>query len=59
MFPWQDKMPMNLLINGMIWNRLPNATHVGINMLSLDVYDAIAHFNCGTKVTLDLYDLDM
>ena len=36
----------------MIWNRIPKATHVGINNLSLGVYDAIAHFNYGMKTTI-------
>ena len=31
----------------MIWNRIPKAHHVGISLLSLGVYDAIAHFNDG------------
>ena len=30
---------------GMIWNCVPKANHVGIDILSLGVYDAIAHFN--------------
>ena len=38
----------------MIWNRIPKATHVGINNLSLGVYDAIAYFNYGMKSTLDV-----
>ena len=37
----------NESFNGMIWNRVPKATHVGIDILSLGVYDAIAHFNDG------------
>ena len=37
----------NESFNGMIWNRIPKANHVGINTLSLGVYDAIAHFNDG------------
>ena len=41
----------------MIWNRVPKATHVGINNLSLGVYDAIAHFNYGMKATLDVFKI--
>ena len=41
----------------MIWNRIPKATHVGINNLSLGVYDAITHFNCGIKATLDVFKM--
>ena len=41
----------------MIWNRIPKATHVSINNLSLGVYDAIAHFNHGMKATLDVFKM--
>ena len=44
----------NEYFNGMIWNRVPKATHVGIHILSLGVYDAIAHFNFASKATLDV-----
>ena len=40
--------------NGMIWNRIPKANHVGINILSLGVYDAIAHFNDGAIASLEI-----
>ena len=43
--------------NGMIWNRIPKATHAGINNLSLGVYDAIAYFNYGRKATLDVFKM--
>ena len=35
----------NESFNGMIWNRVPKANHVGLDILSLAVYDAISHFN--------------
>ena len=41
--------------NGMIWNRVPKCTHVGLNVLSVGVYDAIAHYNYGEKATLDIF----
>ena len=41
----------------MVWNRVPKATHVGLDILSVGVYDAIAHFNYGEKATLDIYRL--
>ena len=41
--------------NGMIWNRVPKHTHVGLNNFSFGVYDAIAHFNYGEKATIDVY----
>ena len=43
--------------NGMIWNRVPKSTHVGINILSAGVYDAVAHFNYGGKAALDIMKL--
>ena len=44
----------NESFNGMVWKNIPKATHVGINDLSLGVYDAIAHFNYGIKCFQDL-----
>ena len=41
----------------MIWNRICKATHVGINNLSLGVYDAIAHFNYDMKATLHIFKM--
>ena len=39
----------NESLNGMIWNRLPKTVFVGASVLSFGVYDAVAHFNIGTK----------
>ena len=47
----------NESFNGMIWNHVPKATHVGLNVLSLGIYDAIAHFNIGEKAALDIIEL--
>ena len=47
----------NESFNEMIWNRIPKATHVGINNLSLRVYDAIAYFNYGMQATLDVFKM--
>ena len=44
----------NESFNAMVWNRIPKAYHVGLNKLTLGVYDAIAHFNYGEKATLDV-----
>ena len=44
----------NESFNGMIWNRVPKSTHVGLNILNLGVFDAITHFNYGSKATLDV-----
>ena len=41
----------------MIWNRVPKHTHVGLNVMSVGVYDAISHFNDGEKATLDMLEL--
>ena len=46
----------NESFNGMVWNRVPKSYHVGLNILSVGVYDAIAHFNYGEKATLDVLD---
>ena len=46
----------NESFNGMIWNRIPKANHVALNTLSLGVYDAIAHFNMGSKASLDILE---
>ena len=35
----------NESFNGTIWNRVPPANHVGIDILSLGGSDAIVHFN--------------
>ena len=41
----------------MIWNRVSNATHFGLDVLSVGVYDAIEHFNIGGKGALDIMEL--
>lgn len=41
----------NESFNGMIWNRVPKANHVGFDILSLGVYDPIAHFNDGAMAS--------
>ena len=44
----------------MIWNRVPKVNHVGIDILSLAVYNAIAHFNDGAAAFLEiLKDMNM
>ena len=39
---------------GWIWNRIPKTNHVGRDILSFTVYDAIAHYNVGG---LDAYSI--
>ena len=41
----------------MIWNRVIKATHVGLDILSVGVYDAMARFNIGEKAALDIMEL--
>ena len=44
----------------MIWNRLPKGNHLGTDIFSLGVYDAIVHFNDGAIVSLEiLKDINM
>ena len=40
----------------MIWNLVPKTTHVGLDVLSVGVYDAISHFNC-EKAALDIMEI--
>ena len=50
----------NKSFNGMTWNHVPKANHVGIDILSLGVYDAIAHFYDGAIASLEiLKDMNM
>ena len=41
----------------MIWNRVPKATYIDLDVLSVGDYDAIAHFNIGEKIALDIMEL--
>ena len=41
----------------MIWNLVPKATHVGLDVLSVGVYDAISHLDNGEKAALDIMEL--
>ena len=50
----------NESFNRMIWNRVPRANHVDIDIFHLGAYDAIAHFNDGTIAPLEiLKDINM
>ena len=37
--------------NGTIWNPFAKATHIGLHVLSVGVYDSLAHFNNGEKIS--------
>ena len=41
----------------MNWNHVPKATHVGLDVLSGGVHDAIANFNIAEKAALDIMEL--
>ena len=40
----------------MIWNRVPKANHVGLDILSSAVYDAISHFNENGKAAFNIFN---
>jgi hypothetical protein len=44
----------NKSLNGMIWNRLPKSIFVGGNVLQLGMHDAVAHFNMGSRASVDI-----
>lgn len=48
---------MNEPFNGMICNRMTRATHVGLYVLSVGVYDVIAYFNKSEDTALDIAEL--
>ena len=41
----------------MIWNLVPKATHVSLNVLSVGIHDVIAYINNGEKAALDIMEL--
>ena len=50
----------NKSFNGIIWEGIPKLHSVGVQKLELGVYDAIAIFNYGRKIPLDiLTELDV
>ena len=46
----------NESLNGMIWDRIPKEVFVGAQLLSLGVYDAVAHFNIGANATIKVLE---
>ena len=46
----------NESFNGTVWNRLPKTQYIGLDQFELGVYDAVAHFNIGTKAVLKIYE---
>ena len=48
---------MNESFNGIICNRVPRVTHVGLHVLSVGVYDAIAYCNKSEGTVFDILEL--
>ena len=48
----------NESLNGMIWNRLRKSIFVSGNVLELGVYDAVAHFNMGSRAAVEILKQD-
>ena len=46
----------NESFNGTIWNRLPKSTYVGREQFEIGVYDAVAHFNVGSKAAVLVFE---
>lgn len=46
----------NESLNGMIWNRLPKSVFVGADVLNFGAYDAVAHFNIGSKAAINIFE---
>lgn len=46
----------NESFNGTIWNRIPKTTYVGKQQFEIGVYDAVAHFNVGSKAAVLIYE---
>ena len=45
----------NESFNGTIWNRVLKVTYVGLRQFEMGVYDAVAHFNIGSKAAILVY----
>ena len=46
----------NESFNNMVWERLPKSTFVGLQQLSLGIYDAVSNFSIGAKAIINLYE---
>jgi hypothetical protein len=46
----------NESFNGMVWQRVPKEVYVGRDLIEFGLYDAVAHFNEGSRTVLKLYD---
>jgi hypothetical protein len=43
-------------LNGIIWNRLLKSIFVGADVLEFGAYDAVAHFNIGSKAATKMFN---
>ena len=46
----------NESFNAMIWSRIPKSTYASFSQLQLDVYDAVANFNNGSKASIFIFE---
>lgn len=46
----------NESLNGMVWERVPKGVFVGSEVLQLGVYDAVAHFNIGSRAAIKVFE---
>ena len=46
----------NKSVNSMIWDQIPKTRYVSLTQLKLGVYDAVANFNIGKKVSVLNYE---
>ena len=46
----------NESVNGMVWQLIPKEVFVGRELLEMGLYDAISHFNIGTRAVLLLLE---
>jgi hypothetical protein len=59
MFGWENSKPKRIVErHDLELNRLPKRFFVGGNVLQLGVYDAVAHFNMGSRASVDILQQD-
>lgn len=46
----------NESFNGMVWQRIPKVTYVGLDLFRFGVFDAVAHFNVGWKASVLIFE---
>jgi hypothetical protein len=59
MFGWENSKPKRIVErHDLELNRLPKRFFVVGNVLQLGVYDAVAHFNMGSRASVDILQQD-